>query len=165
MEKKKKVGEAISNKNSDSLRRELLAKTKHLYCGMQDNFEILSKSAKRQNVRAILEDFAKEAERDCRELNSLDTERVAINVEVADRHYGMFDHLLSVEDSSLSDEEKVIIEALKVSDNLRNVFSIMSKEYDDAGIKNFFDKLSKHEMYRENELEQLYEEVVVKGEW
>ncbi|MCL5789698.1 MAG: hypothetical protein M1290_04440 [Candidatus Thermoplasmatota archaeon] len=165
MEKKKIGGEAISNKDSENLRKELLEKTKHLYCGLQDNFEALSKSARRQNIKAILEDFAKEAERDCRELNSLDSGSVAMNVETAERHYGIFKHLLSVEDSSLSDEEKVIIEALKVSDNLRNVFSIMSKEYDDAGIKNFFDKLSKHEIYRENELEQLYEDLVVKGEW
>jgi hypothetical protein len=165
MEKKKKGGEAISNKNSDRLRQELLAKAKHLYCGLQDNFEVLSKSARRPNVKAILDEFAKEAGRDCRELNSLDSGSIAMNVETADKHLGMFDHLLSADASSLSEEEKVIIEALKVSDNLRNVFTIMSKEYDDSGIKNFFDKLSKHEVYRENELEQLYEELVVKGEW
>jgi len=60
-----------------------------------------------------------------------------VNVETEDRHYGMFSHLLSAEESSLSDEERAIVKALKISDNLRNVFSIMSSEYEDKKIKGF----------------------------
>jgi len=89
----------------------------------------------------------------------------SVNVETEDRHYGMFSQLLSTEESSLSDEEKAIVKALKISDNLRNVFSIMSSEYKDKEKSRVFETLSKHEIHRKNELEQLYEELIVKGQW
>jgi rubrerythrin len=165
VEKTKKVSEAISGRDSEGVRQELMAKTKLLYCNLQDSYEVLSRSAKTSNIKAILNDFAREAERDCRELDSLSSKNFKLNVETAERHYGMFGQLLSADDSSMSEEEKVLIYALKLSDNLRNVFSIMSKEYKDSKIRDFFEMLSKHEIYRENELEQLYEDLVVKGEW
>ncbi len=165
VERTKKVKETLSDRNFDTVRQELMAKTKILYCDLQDNFEGLSKTAKRAHIRAMLNDFAEEAGKDCRELGSVVTRDLNVNVETDERHLGMFGHLLSADVSSLSDEEKVIINALKVSDNLRNVFSIMSNEYKDKRIRNFFETLSKHEIHRENELEQLYEDLIVRGQW
>ena len=165
LNKKKNVGEVISNKNYDNVRQELMVKAKQLYCELQDNFGDLAKTAKGSNVKLLLNDFAKEAGQDCKELDAVLSGSSTVNVETEDRHYGIFSHLLSAEESSLSDEEKAIVKALKISDNLRNVFSIMSSEYKDKKIKGFFETLSKHEVHRKNELEQLYEELIVRGQW
>lgn len=165
MKNVKKTGEAISDKNYQEVRQELMEKTKDLYCGLQEKFESLSKTAKKSQAKTLLSDLSKEAERDCAELDSIAAGNLELNVETAERHYGMFAHLLTAESSSLSEEEKVIVDAIKLSDNLLNVFSIMSSEYRDRKLKTFFDTLSKHEIHRKNELEQLYEELFVRGEW
>lgn len=165
MQKTKKVPEAISGRDNERVRQELINKTRLLYCNLKDNYAALSKSARSGNVRQMLESFAKEAERDCREIESISPKNLRLNLETAEMNFGMFRQLLSVDEASLSDEEKVLIKALKLSDNLRNVFSIMSKEYTDSKIRSFFEMLSKHEIYRGNELEQLYDDLIVRGEW
>lgn len=165
MEKKKKAQETISGKDYEKVKKELLTKATDLYCKLQDNFELLAKNARKPNVKEILGDFAQEAARDCKELGPILSGSPDVEVETAEKHFGMFDHLLSVDVSTLSEEERAIISAIKISDNLRNVFTIMSNEYKNEGIKAIFDTLSKHEIYRKNELEQLYEELIVKGEW
>ncbi|MGC8562674.1 MAG: hypothetical protein ACP5UZ_08630 [Thermoplasmata archaeon] len=165
MEKRKKVSEPISGKDTESVRDELMEKAKKLYCDLQDSYKGLSKSARSQHVKAMLNDFAEEAGRDCKELESVLSKESRTSMETAERSLGMFRQLLSAKDANLTEEEKALIDALKLSDNLRNVFSILSKEYKDSKIRNFFEMLSKHETYRENELEQLYEEIIVKGEW
>lgn len=165
MEKRKKVSDPISGKDSEKVRKELMEKARRLYCDLQDSYKGLSKSAKSQHVRLMLNDFAEEAGRDCKELENVLSKETRTSMETAERSLGMFAQLLSVKDSNLTEEEKALIDALKLSDNLRNVFSILSKEYKDSKLRNFFEMLSKHETYRENELEQLYEELIVKGEW
>ncbi|MGC8618641.1 MAG: hypothetical protein ACP5UZ_07925 [Thermoplasmata archaeon] len=165
MTKTGKVRESISDRDLDVIRMELMAKTKNIYCELQYNFENLSRQAKRAHLRAMLKEFAEEAGRDCRELELALSRNSRLKIETDDRHLGMFTHLISVEEASLTDEERVILNALKVSDNLRNVFKIMAKEYRDENIRRFFDTLSKHETHRENELEQLYEDIIVQGQW
>lgn len=165
MEKPKKAADSISDKHPEVVQQELLDKAKHLYCRLQDNFDRLSKSAKTQHVKTMLSDFAEEAGRDCKELDSITLDNVEVNVETSERHFSIFDHLLSVEDPSLPEEERAIIEALKISDNMRMVFSTMAEEYKDEKLRSFFETLAKHEVHRKNELEQLYEELIVKGQW
>lgn len=165
VEKNKRVREVVSDRNSETVRLELMKKTKDLYCKLEDSFDGLSRNAKGPHVREMLKSFASEAGNDCRELDTLVSGNFNVNVETAEKNFGMFAHLLSADDRNLSDEERAIVNALKISDNLRNVFSLMAKEYSDKKIKTFFEKLSKHENYRINELEQLYDDLVVRGEW
>jgi len=165
MTKSRKIMDSISGKDPEIIRTELMAKARNIYCELQYNFENLAKQAKKAHLRAMLKDFAEEAGRDCMELNSVLSKKSRPKIETEEKHLGMFTHLISTESTSLTDEEKVILNALKVSDSLRNIFSIMSREYRDEKIREFFETLSKHEAHRENELEQLYDEIIVQGQW
>ncbi|MEM1996338.1 MAG: hypothetical protein QXT54_04835 [Thermoplasmatales archaeon] len=161
----KKIKDSISDKDPETLRKELMSKAKDVYCQLQSNFETMSRRTNRSHLRNMLLEFAQEAGRDCQELEQMLSKNSWPSIDIADRNLGMFSHLVLDDERSLSDEEKVIFQAIKVSNNLKNIFSIMSKEYRDEQIRRFFETLYKHEIHRENELEQLYDEIIVQGQW
>ncbi|MEM0141629.1 MAG: hypothetical protein QXN66_06320 [Thermoplasmatales archaeon] len=161
----KKVKDSISDRDPEILRKELMSKAKNVYCQLQDSFEDMSKKARRSHLKRMLLDFAQEAGKDCEELEQMLAKNTWLSIDTADRNLEMFNHLVMEDEESLTDEEKVILQAMKVSNNLRSIFSIMSKEYRDEQLRKFFETLSKHEVHRENELEQLYDEIVVQGQW
>lgn len=161
----KKEYDTISGRDFESVRGELLKKTTVLYRRLEKNFENLAKKSRQPNVREILHEFAKEAERDRTNLASLIKGNSEYRIETAESSYGMFDHIDSSDASLFNEEERAIIEAMKISKDLKDIFTIISSEYSDSNIKHTFNTLAKHEIYRKNELEELYEELIVKGEW
>ncbi|MCL4412755.1 MAG: hypothetical protein M1526_05320 [Candidatus Thermoplasmatota archaeon] len=159
----KREHDTISGKDPGEVKSELIEKTSRLYGQLARSFEDLSTKTTRPDLKKLLIDFAYEAQEDRTKIETAITEK-ELEIEVSDISYEMFDHLeenYGPEDSG----EKIIKNAINLSNNLRNVFSIISREYTEPSIKEMFDKLQKHEVLRKNELEELYDEIVTKGEW
>ncbi len=74
----------------------------------------------------------------------------------------MFDHLKV---DNQAEEEKLIRDAIKISEELRNRFSLLALEYPYFSFHETFRTLVNHKILRKNQLEELYDEIITQGEW
>lgn len=165
MTKIKRKYDTISGSNYDRVREQLLEKTFTLYQRLERNYEELASKSRKSNVREMLREFAREAKNDWSSLSGLVDGNVMHKFETAERAYGMFDHIDSSDTTRFNEEEKAIIDAIRISRDLKDIFARISVEYGDPKIKHIFDTLARHEIHRKNELEVLYDELIVRGEW
>jgi ATP-dependent Lon protease len=157
--------DTVSGDDFEKVRRQLLQKTVALYNKLEKDFEDLSKKSRQSNVRDMLMQFANEARSDRINVTSLIDGNIGADMDMAESSYGMFDHIDSSKIELFNEDERAIMEAIKISKDLKDMFTIISREYSDNNIRNTFERLAKHEIHRKNELEELYEELIVNGEW
>lgn len=162
MDIEKKVGDTISGKSTNEVSRQLILKTARIYADLERSFHEMEKKCIKQNVKDILSDFAEEAANDKDKINAL-INGEGLTIETADSEYSMFDHL--ERDDVDDDVGKLITDAIRKSEELMNIFSLLSVEYNSPEIKRTFEILNKHEKLRKNQLEELYDEIITKGEW
>ncbi len=158
----KKAAENISGRSMKEVNTRLLLKTAKIYEDLERSFIKMKESCTSQGLRELIEQFADEARNDKAEIYEL-LKGNKLKMETAENEYSMFDHLQK--NISEEGEEKLISDAIKTSEELRKVFSLISIEYASPEIKATFETLVNHEKLRKNQLEELYDEIITKGEW
>ncbi|MGC8655573.1 MAG: hypothetical protein ACP5E8_05285 [Thermoplasmata archaeon] len=162
MNTKRKTIDNISGKSTYEVNKQLLMKTAKMYGDLETSFLKMRDSCMKPSLRELIEQFADEARNDKEEIYML-LKGNELKIETTENEYSMFDHL---QKDILDDgEEKLISDAIRISEELRKVFSLISIEYGSTEIRNTFEKLVNHEKLRKNQLEELYDEIVTKGEW
>lgn len=162
MEIEKKVSDTISGKSILEVNKQLILKTASIYSALERSFLDMEQKFVKQNIKEILRNFAEEAANDKNKINAL-INGEDLDIETADYEYSMFDHLEGDYDDD--DVGKLITEAIKKSEELMNIFSLLSVEYKSQETKRIFETLKKHEKHRKNQLEELYDEIITRGEW
>ncbi len=153
----------ISGDSPEKTLGRLLKSLKHIYMDLADEYLKMASNTSKNNIKKLLIEFSEEARQDSLRIDEIINSKMA-NFDVSDEDISMLSHI-SVPDASLDDEEKLIFDAIKTSDNLQGMYSIIREEYENKEIKDIFDTLIKHENSRKNELRKLYEDIIVKGEW
>ena len=59
----------------------------------------------------------------------------------------------------------ILVSAIKMSNDLQKVLSIMSEEYKGPSSSNVFRKLAEHETENKNRLSEIYDEMINKDYW
>lgn len=162
MNSKKKATDNISGKSTYEVNRQLLLKTAIMYGDLEKSFLKMSDNCIKPNLRELIEEFANEARNDKEEIYKL-LEGNELKIETTKNEYSMFDHLQK--NISAEGEEKLISDAIRISEELRKIFSLISIEYESPEIRNTFETLVNHEKLRKNQLEELYDEIITRGEW
>ncbi len=152
----------ISGKDISEVNRNLVIRTAELYGNLNKSFLEMEKRCIRQNIKSLLSDFADEAREDKEKILELLNGK-ELDINTADFEYSMFDHLKV--DNQAEEEEKLIRDAIKISEELRNIFSLLAIEYPYPSIRETFRTLVNHEILRKNQLEELYDEIITHGEW
>lgn len=153
----------ISGDSPEKTLGRLLKSLRHIYADLADEYLKLASNTSKNNIKKLLIEFSEEARQDSLKIDEIINSKMA-NFEVSDEDISMLSHI-TVMDSNLDDEEKLIFDAIKTSDNLQGLYGLIKEEYENNEIKEIFDTLIKHENSRKNELRKLYEDIIVKGEW
>jgi hypothetical protein len=153
----------ISGNNREETLSRLIKSLMHIYNDMaQEYLELASKTSK-GNIRKVLIEFSEEARQDIKKLEELIKTGVS-NFKISSEEMGIISHLEPKIDE-LDDEEKLIFDAIKKSEELQGLYKLIINEYKDEKINEVFNQLISHENYRRKELQELYENMVIKDEW
>ena len=153
----------ISGNNSEETLSRLIKSLMHIYNDMaQEYLELASKTSK-GNIRKVLIEFSEEARQDIKKLEELIKTGVS-DFKISNEEMGIISHLEPKIDE-LDDEEKLIFDAIKKSEELQGLYKLIINEYKDEKINEVFNQLISHENYRRKELQELYENMVIKNEW
>jgi len=153
----------ISGNNREETLSRLIKSLMHIYNDMaQEYLELASKTSK-GNIRKVLIEFSEEARQDIKKLEELIKTGVS-NFKISNEEMGIISHLEPKIDD-LDDEEKLIFDAIKKSEELQGLYKLIINEYKDEKINEVFNQLISHENYRRKELQELYENMVIKDEW
>jgi len=153
----------ISGNNREETLSRLIKSLMHIYNDMaQEYLELASKTSK-GNIRKVLIEFSEEARQDIKKLEELIKTGVS-NFKISNEEMGIISHLEPKIDD-LDDEEKLIFDAIKKSEELQGLYKLIINEYKDEKINEVFNQLIFHENYRRKELQELYENMVIKDEW
>jgi rubrerythrin len=153
----------ISGNNREETLSRLIKSLMHIYNDMaQEYLELASKTSK-GNIRKVLIEFSEEARQDIKKLEELIKTGVS-DFKVSNEEMGIISHLEPKIDE-LDDEEKLIFDAIKKSEELQGLYKLIINEYKDEKINEVFNQLISHENYRRKELQELYENMVIKDEW
>ncbi|MFP3300015.1 MAG: hypothetical protein RXN92_02910 [Thermoplasmatales archaeon] len=153
----------ISGNNREETLSRLIKSLMHIYNDMaQEYLELASKTSK-GNIRKVLIEFSEEARQDIKKLEELIKTGVS-NFKISNEEMGIISHL-ELKIDELDDEEKLIFDAIKKSEELQGLYKLIINEYKDEKINEVFNQLISHENYRRKELQELYENMVIKDEW
>jgi len=153
----------ISGNNREETLSRLIKSLMHIYNDMaQEYLELASKTSK-GNIRKVLIEFSEEARQDIKKLEELIKTGVS-DFKISNEEMGIISHLEPKIDE-LDDEEKLIFDAIKKSEELQGLYKLIINEYKDEKINEVFNQLIFHENYRRKELQELYENMVIKDEW
>jgi len=153
----------ISGNNREETLSRLIKSLMHIYNDMaQEYLELASKTSK-GNIRKVLIEFSEEARQDIKKLEELIKTGVS-DFKISNEEMGIISHLEPKIDE-LDDEEKLIFDAIKKSEELQGLYKLIINEYRDEKINEIFNQLISHENYRRKELQELYENMVIKDEW
>jgi len=153
----------ISGNNREETLSRLIKSLMHIYNDMaQEYLELASKTSK-GNIRKVLIEFSEEARQDIKKLEELIKTGVS-DFKISNEEMGIISHLEPKIDE-LDDEEKLIFDAIKKSEELQGLYKLIINEYKDEKINEVFNQLISHENYRIKELQELYENMVIKDEW
>jgi len=153
----------ISGNNREETLSRLIKSLMHIYNDMaQEYLELASKTSK-GNIRKVLIEFSEEARQDIKKLEELIKTGVS-DFKISNEEMGIISHLEPKIDE-LDDEEKLIFDAIKKSEELQGLYKLIINEYKDEKINEVFNQLISHENYRRKELQELYENMVIKDEW
>jgi len=153
----------ISGNNREETLSRLIKSLMHIYNDMaQEYLELASKTSK-GNIRKVLIEFSEEARQDIKKLEELIKTGVS-DFKISNEEMGIISHLEPKIDE-LDDEEKLIFDAIKKSEELQGLYKLIINEYKDEKINEIFNQLISHENYRRKELQELYENMVIKDEW
>jgi len=153
----------ISGNNREETLSRLIKSLMHIYSDMaQEYLELASKTSK-GNIRKVLIEFSEEARQDIKKLEELIKTGVS-DFKISNEEIGIISHLEPKIDE-LDDEEKLIFDAIKKSEELQGLYKLIINEYKDEKINEVFNQLISHENYRRKELQELYENMVIKNEW
>jgi len=153
----------ISGNDREETLSRLIKSLMHIYSDMaQEYLELASKTSK-GNIRKVLIEFSEEARQDIKKLEELIKTGVS-DFKISNEEMGIISHLEPKIDE-LDDEEKLIFDAIKKSEELQGLYKLIINEYKDEKINEVFNQLISHENYRRKELQELYENMVIKNEW
>ena len=167
IEKKKMA--TISGKSFEEVRNQLLRRTIRLKERMTERYDELYRKSLMDNVRSLLMELKEKEEEDARTIRKA-METGAFRTEGyqnGGKDYGILDHIIT-EDMSEPDPNdigSVLLSAIKMSNDLQKILSIMSEEYHGPASGNIFRKLAEHEIENKNRLSELYDEIINKDYW
>ncbi len=153
----------ISGGNGEQTLSRLLKSLMHIYNDMaQEYLELASKTSK-GNIRKVLIEFSEESRQDSKKLEEIIKTGIS-DFKVSNDEIGIISHL-EPRMEELDDEEKLIFDAIKRSEELQGLYKLIINEYKDEKIDEIFNLLISHENYRRKELQELYENMIIKDEW
>ena len=153
----------ISGGNGEQTLSRLLKSLMHIYNDMaQEYLELASKTSK-GNIRKVLIEFSEESRQDSKKLEEIIKTGIS-DFKVSNDEIGIISHL-EPKMEELDDEEKLIFDAIKRSEELQGLYKLIINEYKDEKIDEIFNLLISHENYRRKELQELYENMIIKDEW
>lgn len=159
----------ISGKPFDEVRNQLLRRIIRLKEKVSQRYEDLYNQSTLDHVRKLLDDLKKKENDDIRLIRKV-METGTMKVGANDSNgidYGMLDHILSndLDDPNPNDLGSVLLSAIKMSNDLQKVLSIISEEYNGPSSNNVFRKIAEHEADNKNRLSEIYDEMINKDYW
>lgn len=159
----------ISGKSFEEVRSQLLRRTIRLKEKMAQRYDELYRKSLMDNVRMLLRDLKQKEDEDTRLIRkALDTGILKVDGNGSGQiDYGMLDHILSEDltEPDPNDLGSILLTAIKMSNDLQKVLTIMSEEYRGPSSGNIFRKLAEHETENKNRLSELYDEMINKDYW
>ncbi len=164
-----KAKSTISGRGSEEVRDNLLQKAFRLKENMVRRYHELFNESAADHVRMMLETLIANEEKD------LDTIREAMERsefsrahEPSDaRSFEMLDHLVTqdLQDVNVNDMKSVLLQAMKMSNDIHNVFELMAHEYTDTKVSSVLMLLATHQLENKNYIAELYDDFVNKDYW
>ncbi len=165
----KKRTATISGKSFDEVRNQLLRRTIRLKERMSERYDELYRKSLMDNVRNLLLELKAKEEEDTRTIRkALETGAFRADGNQAARtDYGILDHIITEDmaEPDPNDLGSVLLSAIKMSNDLQKILSIMSEEYHGPASGNIFRKLAEHETENKNRLSELYDDIINKDYW
>ncbi|EQB70399.1 MAG: hypothetical protein AMDU1_APLC00032G0035 [Thermoplasmatales archaeon A-plasma] len=159
----------ISGKSFEEVRNQLLRRTIRLKERVSQRYEELYNQSMLDHVKKLLDDLKKKESEDIRLIRkAMETGTMKMGTnDSTGIDYGMLDHILSsdLDDPNPNDLGSVLLSAIKMSNDLQKVLSIMSEEYKGPSSSNVFRKLAEHETENKNRLSEIYDEMINKDYW
>jgi rubrerythrin len=169
---KKVVGSkaTISGKTFDEVRKNLLHRTMILKGRITQKYEDLYRRSSMDHVRYVLKELRSEEEEDTTFIkNALESGEIPIkpSTEPDMKNFEMLDHIIrdAGNETNPNDLKSVLLAAIKTTDELHNIFEIMSSEYGTSSISDLMRGLAQHEMSKKERLSELYDDMVNKDYW
>ena len=160
---------SISGKSFDEVRNHLLNRTISLKERMTQRYDKLYNQSLLDNVKQLLQSLKEKEEEDARIISrAMETGTLKMPVGGNGKtDYGKLDHIITddLSEPDPNDMGSVLLSAIKMSNDLHKVLSIMSEEYKGSGEANIFTRLAQHEMENKVKLSELYDDLINKDYW
>ncbi|MCL4341508.1 MAG: hypothetical protein M1431_05385 [Candidatus Thermoplasmatota archaeon] len=160
----------IVRKTFDEVRQDLLRRTMVLKRRITQKYDDLYKKSSMDHVRHFLKELRNDEEEDTEFIKkALESGQASINAQVSPdmKNFEMLDHIIrdAGREINPNDLKSVILSAIKTTDDVHNLFEIMSSEYGSSPISELLRELANHEMSKKEKLSELYDDMVNKDYW
>ena len=165
-----KTKPTISGKSFEEVRRDLLRRALTLKTRILQKYDDLYTRSSMDHVRFMLEGLKKEEDQDTLLIKkALETgviEDDGNDVEEA-ANFQMLDHLIrkTLPETNPNDLKSVLLAAIKTTDDVHNLFELMSTEYSGTSLDSVLRNLADHEKVKKERLSELYDDLVNKDYW
>lgn len=164
-----KAKATISGRESEEVRDNLLEKAFRLKENMVRRYRELYEESAADHVRAMLNTLVENEEKDLDTIKDAMEKREFGDVrEPSDaRSFEMLDHLVTqdLQDVNVNDMKSVLLQAMKMSNDIHNVFELMAHEYKDPKVASVLMLLAAHQLDNKNYIAELYDDFVNKDYW
>ncbi|HLH85676.1 MAG TPA: hypothetical protein VKU79_02295 [Thermoplasmataceae archaeon] len=166
----KKVKSTISGKSFEEVRRMLLRRTLGLKDRISTRYDELYRMSTLDHVKMLLHDLKSQEEEDKKMIKKVletgDSSRI-MPKDSEIKSLEMMDHIIAqdMDDPKPNDLRSVLLSAIKSTDDLHKVLSLMSSEYEGTEIKMTLKALADHEMEKKTKLEEIYDDLINQEYW
>ncbi len=164
-----KAGSTISGKQSEEVRDSLLRKAFRLKENMVRRYHEIFEESSADHVRMMLETLIENEEKDLGMISEAIEKREFDKAHQPSdaRSFEMLDHLVTqdLEDINVNDMKSVLLQAMKMSNDIHNILELMAHEYSDPQVSAVLMRLATHQLENKNYIAELYDDFVNKDYW
>jgi len=159
----------ISGRSQKELTNEIFQRVIKMKMKMISRYDQIYQESSLDHVRKILVKI-KNSEIEDTELlrNAIETGSLEeLSTESEPTDYELLDHIVAddTEEIDPNDLKSVLISAMKMSNDLSKIFSLMAEEYKGLQVTNALRVLANRELERKNNLTDLYDDLINKDYW
>lgn len=159
----------ISGKEPKEIRSVLLKKALLLKENMGKRYREFYEQSSADHVRMMLKTLMGNEEKDMELIReALDSDGFDEAYDTADaRSFDMLDHLVTqdLEDVNVNDMKSVLLKAMKMSNDIHNIFELMAHEYSQTRVGKVLSTLASNQLNNKNYIAELYDDFVNKDYW
>lgn len=164
-----KTSSTISGKEAKEIRSVLLKKALTLKENMAKRYREFYEKSSADHVRMMLKTLGENEEKDLELIrDAIGSGSFDDTYDTSDaRSFDMLDHLVTqdLEDVNVNDMKSVLLKAMKMSNDIHNIFELMAHEYSQTRVGQVLKTLAVNQLSNKNYIAELYDDFVNKDYW